>query len=72
MEEQLDIKITFWSEADSAVKLLKLKTYWMGHATGVFLAEKLFFSFEDNEMILLQLQSLGSDGPNATKIVWNK
>lgn len=41
----------------------------MGHATGVFLAEKLFFSFEDNEMILLQLQSLGSDGPNATKIV---
>ena len=44
----------------------------MGHATGVFLAEKLFFSFEDNEMILLQLQSLGSDGPNATKIVRNK
>ena len=27
VEEQFDIKITFWSEADSAVKLLKLKTY---------------------------------------------
>ena len=44
----------------------------MGHATGVLLAEKLLSSLEDNEMPLLWLQSLGRDGPNVDKTVWNK
>ena len=41
VKKQLDIKIRFWSETDSDVKVHHLKTYLMDHATGVLLAEKL-------------------------------
>ena len=69
VEKQLDIKIRIWSETDSVVKVHNLKTYLIGHATGVFLAEKLLSFLEDNEMLLSRLQSLGSDDPNVIKIV---
>ena len=71
VKKQLDIKIRFWSEIDSAVKVHHLKTYLMGHGTGVLLVEKLLSSLEDNEIPLLQLQSLESDGPNVNKTVWS-
>ena len=37
MKKWLGIKIEFWSETDSAVKVYRLKTRLMGHATGVLL-----------------------------------
>ena len=37
MKKWLGIKIEFWSETDSAVKVYRLKTCLMGHATGVLL-----------------------------------
>ena len=39
VKKQLGIKIRFWSETDSPVKVHHLKTYLMGDATGVLLAE---------------------------------
>ena len=71
VKKQLDIEIRFWSETDSAVKVHHLKTYSMGHGTGVLLVEKLLSSLEDNEIPLLRLQSLESDGPNINKTVWS-
>ena len=44
----------------------------MIHATSVFFVEKVLSSLEDNEMKLLLLQSLGIDGPNVSKTVWNQ
>ena len=40
VKKQLDIKIRFWLERDSAVKVHHLKAYLKGHASGVLLAEK--------------------------------
>ena len=37
MKKWLGIKIEFWSETDSAVKVYRLKTCLMGHAIGVLL-----------------------------------
>ena len=54
VKKQLDSKIRFWSNKDLAVKVHHLKTYLMGHATGVLLAEKLS-SLEDNEIPLSRL-----------------
>ena len=45
-----------------------LKTYVMGHATGVLLAETLS-SFEDNEILLSQLQYLESGNLNINKTI---
>ena len=42
----------------------------MGHATGVLLAETS--SFEDNEILLSQLQYLESGDLNINKTIWNK
>ena len=43
----------------------------MDHATGVLLAETLS-SFEDNEILLSQLQYLESGDLNINKTIWNK
>ena len=72
VKKQHDIKIRFWLETGSAIKVHTSKIYLMGHATGVLLAEKLLSSLKDNEILLSQLQSLESDGPNVNKTVWNK
>ena len=39
VKKQLGIKIKFWSETDSAVKVHNIKTYLMGHATSALLFE---------------------------------
>ena len=39
VKKQPGIKIRFWLERDSAVKVHNLKEYLMGHASGVLLAE---------------------------------
>ena len=49
-----------------------LRTYFMGHATGQQLADKLVSSLQENNISLKQLQVLESDGPNVNKTVWNK
>lgn len=52
VKKQLEIKVRFWLETDSAVKAHNSKIYLMGHATSVLLAEKLLSSLKDNEMPL--------------------
>ena len=53
MKKKFDIKIRFWSEADSAGKGYHLKTSLMHHATGLLLVEKLSSFLENNEIPLL-------------------
>lgn len=68
VKKQLDIKIRFQSEADSAVKVHHLKTYLMARANVVWVAGKL----SSLEIALSRLPPRESDGPNVIKTVWNK
>ena len=71
VNKQLDIKIRYWSSAQSQVVVHHLQTYLMGNATGRQLAEKIISAVQDNGVALGQLQMLESDGPNVNKTVWN-
>ena len=70
--KQLDIKIRYWSNNQNKIVIHHLRTYFMGHATGQQLADKLVSSLQENNISLKQLQALESDGPNVSKTVWNK
>ena len=70
--KQLDIKIRHWSNNQNKIVIHYLRTYFMGHATGQQLADKLVSSLQENNISLKQLQVLESDGPNVNKTVWNK
>ena len=71
VKKQLDIKIRFWSETDSTVKVHHLKIF-NGSCYSCVACWKIIICFEDNEIPLPRLQSLESDGPNFNKTVWNK
>ncbi|PFX25307.1 hypothetical protein AWC38_SpisGene10081 [Stylophora pistillata] len=71
VNKQLDIKIRYWSSAQSKIVVQHLQTYLMGHATGLHLAEKIISTFHDSGIALEQLQMLESDGPNVNTTVWN-
>ena len=70
--KQLDIKIRYWSNNQNKIIIHHFRTYFMGHATGQLLADKLVSSLQENNISLKQLQALESDGPNVSKTVWNK
>ena len=61
INEQPDIKIRYWSSAQSQVSVHHLQTHLMGHATGHQLDEKIVSSFQDNGIALGQLQMLESE-----------
>lgn len=71
VNDQLHIKIHYWSSAQSQIVVYHLQKYLMGHATGRHLAEKIISAVHDNGIALEQLQMLESDGPNVNKTVWN-
>ena len=70
--KQLDIKIRYWSNNQNKIVIHHLRTYFMGHATGQQLADKLVSSLQENDISSKQLQALESDGPSVNKTVWNK
>ena len=70
VNKQLDIKIRYWSLAQSQVIVHHLQTYFMGHATGQQIADKILSSIQDNGLALEKLLTLESDGPNVKKTVW--
>ena len=61
--KQLHIKIRYWSNNQNKIGVHHLKTYFMGHATGQQLADKLVLLLQENNIPLKQLQALESDGP---------
>ena len=67
--KQLDIKIRYWSNNQNKIVIHHFRTYFMGHATGQLLADKLVSSLQENNISLKQLQALESDGPNVSKTV---
>ena len=67
--KQLDIKIGYWSNNQNKIVIHHLGTYFMGHATGQQLMDKLVLSLQENNISLKQLQALESDGPNVSKTV---
>lgn len=68
VNKQLDIKIPYWSSAQSQIVAHHLQTYLMGQATGRDLAE-IISAVHDNGIALEQLQMLESNGPNVNKTV---
>ena len=69
VNKQLDIKIWYWSLAQSQVAVHHLQTYFKGHTTGQQIADKIS-SIQDNGLALERLLMLESDGPNVNKTVW--
>ena len=69
VNKQLDIKIRYWSLAQSQVAAHHLQNYFMGHATGQQIADKIL-SIQDNGLALEKLLMLESDGPNVNKTDW--
>ena len=67
VNKQLDIKIRYWSLAQSQVVVHHLQTYFMGHATGQQIDDKISSSIQDNGLTLENLLMLESDGPNVNK-----
>ena len=72
INKQLDIKIRYSSSAQSQVVVDHLQTYFVGHATGRQLAEKILSSVQNNGIALGQLQTLESDGPNVNSLEYCK
>ena len=70
MNKQLDIKIRYWSLAQSQVAAHHLQTYFMGHATGQQIDDKILSSIQDNGLALEKILMLESDEPNVNKTVW--
>ena len=69
--KNLDIKIRYWSNNQNKIVIHHLRTYFLGHATGEQLANKLVSSLQEDNISLKQLQALESDGPNVNKTLWN-
>ena len=48
VNNQLYVKIRYWSLAQSQVVVHHLQTYFMGHTTGQHIADKILSSIQDN------------------------
>ena len=70
VNKQLDNKIWYWSLAQSQVVVHHQQTYFIGHATGQQIANKILSSNQDNGLSLKKLLTLESDAPNVNKTVW--
>ena len=71
--KQCDILIRFWNEEKGEISTMFLKSELFGHAKGVDVGQALIDTLNETpyQIPLDLLVSLGSDGPNVNKTVWN-
>ena len=70
--KELQIRVRYWSSYGNEIQSRHLCTSFMGHATSDDLYRKIMSAIEQNQLPLEKLITLGSDGPNVNKSVWNK
>lgn len=70
IKKQLDLKIRYWSSNEGIVKVNHLSTFLMGRATAKEITANIMKSMNDNQLLLKDLLTLESDGPNVNKTVF--
>ena len=69
--KELQIRVRYWSSYGNEIQRRHLCTSFMGHATSDDLCRKIMSAIEQNQLPLEKLITLGSNGPNVNKGVWN-
>ena len=70
-KKELQIRVKFSSEKCNMVISHHLETFFMGYATSEIILENIIKALQNANMPLLKLISIGSDGPNVNKRVFN-
>ena len=70
--KELQIRAQYWFSYGNEIQSRYLCTSFMGQATSDDLYRKILSAIEQNQLPLEKLITLGSDGPNVNKSVWNK
>lgn len=71
IKKQLDIKIRYWSEADNQINISHLATHLMGQAKAKDIVDRLMQTLNENNLMLKDLITVGSDGPYVNKAVFH-
>ena len=69
--KKLKIRVQYWSSYGNEIQSRLLCTSFMGHAKSDDLCRKIMSAIEQNHLPLEELITLGSDGPNVNKSIWN-
>ena len=71
--KQCDILIRYWCATSKQVCVRFFTALMFGHAKGADLSKAILNALENSgfELPLNQLISIGSDGPNVNKTIWN-
>ena len=71
--KQCDLLLRYWSEAAGEIRVQFLKALMFGHAKGKDVSMAILETLQEEgyQLPLAQLISLGSDGPNVNKTIWN-
>jgi hypothetical protein len=71
--KQCDLLLRYWSEAAGEIRVQFLKALMFGHAKGKDVSIAILETLQEEgyQLPLAQLISLGSDGPNVNKTIWN-
>ena len=70
--KELQIRVRYWSSYGNEIQSRHLCTNFMDHPTSDDLYRKIMSAIEQNQLPLEKLITLGSDGPNVNKSIWNK
>ena len=64
--------LRYWSETLGEIRVRFLKALMFGHAKGKDVSMAILDTLQEKgyQMLLAQLISLGSDGPNVNKTIW--
>ena len=71
--KQCDLLLRYWSETAGEIRVQFLKALMFGHAKGKDVSMAILGTLQEEgyQLPLAQLISLGSDGPNVNKTIWN-
>lgn len=71
--KQCDLLLRYWSETAGEIRVQFLKALMFGHAKGKDVSIAILDTLQEEgcQLPLAQLISLGSDGPNLNKTIWN-
>ena len=71
--KQCDLLLRYWSETAGEIRVRYLKALIFGHAKGKDVSMAILDTLQEEgyQLSLAQLISLGSDGPNVNKTIWN-
>ena len=71
--KQCDLLLRYWCETSGEIRVRFLKALMFVHAKGKDVSMTILDTLQEEgyQLPLAQLISLGSDGPNVNKTIWN-